>query len=433
MFLRFKSFLFVLVLGWAWALQAQDNSVSIRNRDTAPGLYESNYDDPQRGVKLSGLDPEELKAYFAAHPEFKSEMKVVDMATGEAANPGDQARRILYVVGVPLFGQERQETLDLVNQWVGPKSKGIKQWLKDLFYLDKQNPDVHVRPISKPGGRWKIVQQFMYPMISPSDMTPVSKDVIRQGIQSVLISSGIGVTIQLFAQLGESHDIQKAMAIVIPAAVINFAQSAWTSIPRPWWQNYFRRAEAIAAPIVEPLAGRGKIPDRVARVMGSIAQQAWMTAFFTVNVYIAGRGSIEEALTYLSAAGVMTIFQKKLNSMLLNIFWRTPIENSLADYVEREGNLGRSKLADVEAAKIRKFLTIVSTNLWVYSTLTHMNVEYFGTKWNFGHLGMALMGAFGISAWIAPKIYRGFTKTGRAAIRSTNACVASLRGMGDKN
>ncbi len=405
-----------------------DGNYSVRHRDTPDGLYESSYGNALRGKKLSDLSPEGLKAYFDAHPELKSESQAYDMATGQAIDPTKKAtdRRILYVVGVPLFGKERTETMSLVQKLAQQNNKSFKQWMNDFFYLDKSNPETHIRPISRPGGSWKVVQNFMYPMISPSDIAPVSKGVLWEGFQSVMWSAGIGLGLQLFIQLGEQGQATHALAIVIPAWIINTLQSTWTSLPRPWWSNYFRRAEAIAAPLVSPVLGRGRIPDKVSRVFGSIAQQIWMTVFFTVNVFTAGQGSIEKAVEYMSIPGFFEIMKKKANSMALNIWWRTPVENSLADYVEGEAALKRGSVAEKEAARIRKILTIISTNLWVYSTLTQMNWEALGYKWNFGHLGMFLMGTFGIGAWAVPKVYRSFTKSGRAYKATCSDVVSNL-------
>jgi hypothetical protein len=101
--------------------------------------------------------------------------------------------------------------------------------------------------------------------------------------------------------------------------------------------------------------------------------------------------------------------------MFMNVFWRTPVENAFADYVQVEGDKGRTGIADLEAARIRKFVTILATNLWVYSTLTVMNLDFMGAKWNLGHAGLALMGLAGILAWIKPKMMRKLTKSGRCA------------------
>lgn len=422
---------------WAQSVPEKDGTYSVRHRDTPPGIYESSYSNPLRGIQRSDLTEEGIRAYFASHPELQAEEKFFDLSTGDevtaddAARSPDQVRRqvdrkILYVVGVPMMGKERAETLEIVQELVGKKTGGLKTWLRNLFYLDKQNPEVHLRPISRPGGKWKVIQNFLYPIPYATDLAPVSREVMKQGIQSVTISASIGLAIQLFVQFGEQGEPSKALAIVVPAWIINSMQSAWTSLPRNWWQNYFRRAEHVAAPVVEPFLGRGRIPDKVSRVLGSIAQQIWMTTLFTMNVFIAGQGSVEKAVSYMSIPGIWEIIKKKANSMVLNIFWRTPVENSLADYAESEAALKRGSAADREAAKIRKWITILSTNLWVYSTLTHMNWEYLGYKWNFGHLGMALVGVFGISAWISPKIYRRFTKTGR----DFNKCQRAIQNLG---
>lgn len=391
----------------------------IRDRDTPPGLYESSYNDPSRGRKLTeNLDEASIRAYFEAQ-KSPSEAAAFDLESAQKLETPERTaapnRPILYVVGLPLFGQERTEVLGLVKSLSGAKKQSFKSWLTDLFYFDKKNPETHIRPIGRPTGKWKLLQQLAYTSIWPVDLVPVTKEVMRHGVQSVIISSSIGLTVQLMVQIGEQGHIAKALAIVIPAAIINLAQSAWTSIPRNWWQNYFRRSEQMAAPLVESFVTRSKVTDKVSRIVGSIVEQIWLTAFFTFNVYVAGRGDLKESLRLLSPSGVWEFAKKKWPSMFTNIIWRTPAENAIADYAELESKNGRGKEADIEAAKIRKIMTIVATNLWVYSTLTTMNWEALGAKWNLGHLGLAVLAGVGITAWIKPKILRKFTRSGRCA------------------
>lgn len=401
--------------GWAEPNgQTEPKYSNLRHRDTPEGLYITNYGDPGRGIRIAGTDEASIRAARLA----QGNLNLFDLKSGaqvSEANVKAKDRPLLVVVGMPLFGKETSETLELIRSLVGSQKKGFTQWFKDFFYLDKSNPSPDVKAFGRPGGKWKVLEHLVYPSILPRDMTPVTKDVIRHGMHSVLISSSIGLTIQLSVQIGERGSITKALAVVIPAALINMAQSAWTSLPRNWWQNYFKRSDEIAAPVVETFVPRSKVTDRISRVIGSVAQQIWMTVFFTFNVFVAGQGDLGASLKFLSLDGLKTVFEKKWPSMIVNIFWRTPAENALADFSEMETNLGRGKEADVEGAKIRKILTIVATNLWVYSTLTSMNWEYLGARWNLGHLGMAIIGSFGIYAWVKPRIIRYLTKTGRCA------------------
>lgn len=437
-FLFFASLVCLPVFGQEDTSRRSNEKVVVRDMDVEDGIYISSGSDPLRGRRVSGLSEEEIQTLQDDPSLFETTTIAMDVKTGKVLSEDEveqreegsveytEDRKIIYVTGVPLWGKEKSEVLAVLRESLSQMALQSKPKIKTL---------------GVPKGRWKLLQSFVYPAPLPQDIVPTSKWEKRHGLESFLISASVGFAVQFWFQYNEVG-LAHAAAIVIPAMLVNSAQSAGMTFPRNTWGNYFRRGEKIANAWLGGLLGESKIARRAQRVIGSIAQQIWLTAFFTFNVYTAGRGNLEAIGQVFSQKGLSTFYHSKLGSMLLNIFWRTPAENSWADYTAKKAKEGKSSEATARAALIRKVTTIIATNLWVYSTLTKSSLWTWGGRdWNGGHLGMVVVGALAIGAWMFPQVYDpvgktlevllsplGWTK--RRVISGVSSCIGSIRSIG---
>lgn len=436
--LFFASLVWLPVYGQESSDRRSNERIVVRDMDVEDGIYISSGSDPLRGRRISGLSDEEIRALQEDPSLFETTTIAMDVKTGKVLSEEEveereegsveytEDRKIIYVTGVPLWGKEKQEVLSV-----------LKDSLSEMAL--QSNPKI--KTLGVPKGRWKLLQSFVYPAPLPQDIVPTSKWEKRHGIESFLISASVGFAVQFWFQYNEVG-LAHAAAIVIPAMLVNSAQSAGMTFPRNTWGNYFRRGEKISNAWLGGFLGDSKIARRAQRVIGSIAQQIWLTAFFTFNVYTAGRGNLEAIGQVFSQKGLSTFYNSKLGSMLLNIFWRTPAENSWADYTAKKANEGKSSEATARAALIRKVTTIIATNLWVYSTLTKNSLWTWGGRdWNAGHLGMVAVGTLAIGAWIFPQVYDpvgkalefalfplGYAK--RKVFSALGGCVSAVQSLG---
>jgi len=379
----------------------------VRDADVAePGLYELSEADPTMGFKVADLNKESIEFHFGRSEALGIETVYFDLKTGKVV-PKEEAdakpekhgtkrsRPILAAVGVPLWGAERDEIMEMVEV-------GVKEMNESVGREDKDGPIV--KAIPRPGGPNKFLQSIVYHSTPwKGDWVSIIRQEVRQGVQSVLISGGTGLALQLFFGIHE-QGLWPALAIVIPAQAVNIFWSSLTTLLRGTFGNYYQRAKEITKPLFLSRFVDERMPGPIKRflqhptfmrVTGSWVQQLWMSFVFGFTIFLAGGNHAAD------------FFTKKLGSTLVNVWWRSPAENTLADFNTMEAKAGRGDEARAYSAKVRKITTIIATNFWVYSYLTKDSFgNFLWTDWNWGHVGTIAIGAIYYVLWTNPQLLK---------------------------
>jgi hypothetical protein len=337
---RFASLFFGVVTGslfFAFALNgfAHDEcEVRIRSLKTEPGLYVTPRSNTSSGFKVADLNAESIQSFLHSDPDLEG--------------------KVLYLVGTPVYGKDRQTVIHAAKQ--------------ALLAQSTQTP---IRLISRPNG---LFERFRFLWLMPEDFQTPTREEIRTGFSKLAISGTTPFIVLLATQ---------SWVIALPVGLINLAQSALAT--------FYRRT-------------LGNWQSRSYHFTEKFFKQMIVSLVFTAGIYFAAHW--QELGQVLTLEGQWEMLKTVYAAVLFGTVWRALFHNGVYAWENTMTQRGKDVDGRRTAARLEMLASLFTTPFWIHSTITQESLfNVLGLMdYNLGHLGMSLTGAIGAYFWARPQV-----------------------------
>lgn len=353
---------------------------------TPCGLYLASLVDNSTGEKVADPTPESLHAFFKSNPDLSSKLVYVDKNSGKSFKTAEDLRKAIEAgtamavmntpelvwVGLPKWGAKKRELVGLTKELLEDSAPESKAVVRDLWRPNREMS-------SLPAYVYQQIR-YLFPSVKLDYQKPLPAEK-SAAYWKLLVSNGSQQVFLFFV---------RPWHVALSTGAVNFINSYYTGVYRRFLSNWFNRS--------------ANAPARWARNIG-------LSAFFTTDLYWAGRESWEKFKAIASVEGWRKFAVEKWGSTAFGVVWRYFYGQGIAKWEKEMALQGRAADARRTAGRLEFIGTFVTTPAFIWSAiaptrfmLSIMGYDVMGL--NEGHLMMMAVGAFGaLHYYKIPKAY----------------------------